>query len=104
MRGFGNRQVEADVGLRSQVRVFALSGFKAEADFLFFGIGCPHRRMPGGTGFNGVTGFKDIKTVIGVVGEQRLQRLDDVLLRPRFMLPAHEGAAAATAEQHAFVD
>lgn len=104
MRGFGDRQVEADIGLRGQVRVFTLGGFKAEADFLFFGIGCPHCRMPGGAGFNSMTGFEDIKAVIGVVGEQRLQRLNDVLLRPRFVLPAHEGAAAATAEQHPFVD
>ncbi len=31
-------------------------------------------------GFDGVAGFQDIEAVVQVIGQQRLQRLDDVLL------------------------
>lgn len=33
MRGFGDRQMEADVRLRGDIRVFTLSGFKAQTNF-----------------------------------------------------------------------
>ena len=55
-------------------------------------------------GFYGVTGFEDVKAVVRVVFHQRLKRLHDVLFGPVVMLPAHEGAAAATAQQHPFAD
>ena len=60
--------------------------------------------MPGGAGLDGVTRFEDVKAVVRVIFHQRLQRLNDVLLGPVVMLPAHKGAAAATAHQYPFAD
>ena len=104
MRGFGDGQMEADIRLRGDIRIFTLGRFKAQTNFFFIGVGGPHRCVPRGAGLDGVAGFEDVEAVVRVIGQQRLQRLDDVLLRPRFMLPADEGAAATTAQQHAFID
>ena len=104
MRRLGNRQVKTDVRLGGDIRVAALRGLKAGDEFLFVGVGCPHGRVPGGTGFDGVTRFKDVEAVVRVVLHQRLQRLHDVLLGPVVMLPAYKGAAAATAHQHPFAN
>lgn len=89
--------METHIRLRGEIRVIGLRGLKAEHDFLFIGVGRAHRRMPGGAGLDGVAGFENIKAVIGVVIEQRFQRLDDVLLRPGLMLPAHKGSTPAAA-------
>lgn len=80
MRGFGDRQVKADIRLRGDIRVFTLGRFKAQTNFFFIGVGGAHRRVPRGAGFDGVAGFEDIEAVVRVIGQQRLQRLDDVLL------------------------
>ena len=104
VRRLGNRQVKAHVRLGGDIRVAALRGLKAGDEFLFVGLGCPHGRVPGGTGFDGVTRFKDVEAVVRVVLHQRFQRLNDVLLGPVVMLPAYKGAAAATAYQHPFAD
>ena len=89
--------MKADIRLRSDIRVAALRGVEAGPELLFVGFGCPHGRMPGGTGFDGVTGFEDVEAVVRVILHQGFERLDDVLLGPVVMLPAHKGAAAATA-------
>ena len=80
MRGFGDRQVKADIRLRGDIRVFTLGRFKAQTNFFFIGVGGAHRRVPRGAGFDGVASFEDIEAVVRVIGQQRLQRLDDVLL------------------------
>ncbi len=55
-------------------------------------------------GFDGVTGFEDVEAVVRVILHQGFERLDDVLLGPVVMLPAHKGAAAATAYQYPALD
>ncbi len=39
MRGFGDRQVKADIRLRGDIRVFTLGRFKAQTNFFFIGVG-----------------------------------------------------------------
>ena len=72
--------VKADIRLARRYPGLHLGRFKAQTNFFFIGVGGAHRRVPRGAGFDGVAGFEDIEAVVRVIGQQRLQRLDDVLL------------------------
>lgn len=79
MRGFCNGEMETHIRLRREIGVIRLRGVKAQGNLLFIRFGGAHGGMPCGAGFNGVTGFEDIKAVIGVIAEQRFQRLNNIL-------------------------
>lgn len=79
MRGFGDRGESGHPPARRYPGLHSGS-LQSTDEFFFIGVGGAHRRVPRGAGFDGVASFEDIEAVVRVIGQQRLQRLDDVLL------------------------